>query len=209
MSEDRLPGIPLLLVDPESTRLGYMLGRVLLNGQGELQLVPFPEPPYRLSYGLSVANKSRVLLKAATSDTGLNWVTPILLSDDGDIGVALMALSNFARDAWIRRCAFIPNTSLKDETCGTYPLPVWGEMMFPLDPELNQMTSFRYFVTFPCDDPSLLTDLPDPTLQARGSTAQFERKLFDYRDHAWKELERSAHGKMVTRRNKCVSRPPD
>lgn len=177
---------PILRIRPEEDSLGEIVGVIADLPDSTFHFLSMTEYDYpeTLRYGIK-RDGQQIMLMTLDVKVDLFTFSPKVLAYDGDMGKVMMNVSNFMRDAFTNHLHFTPMYLV-----GNPRIPVWrGNIrMSHKDPISGRARKEDYnlFYTFPTNGHS------------------YVRMLFDYRDYAWNELDRSTRGKLVSMRDEIV-----
>lgn len=183
-----LPEYPnlILRIRPEGDVLGEIVGVIADLPDSTMRFLSMTEYGYpeTLRYGIK-RDGQQVILTTLDVKVYLFTFNPKVLAYDGDMGAVTMCISNFMRDAFADHLHFNPMYEVGDPK-----FPVWRR---------NLHISHRdpVFGSTRKEDHSFFCAFPD-----KGHS--YVRMLFNYRDYAWNELDRSTRGKMVSTRDDIV-----
>lgn len=206
MSKRELPEYPtpVIRIQPNGDVLGEIVGAVADLDDSIMRFLTMDEYGYPeiLRYGIKQVD-SKIQLQTLDVDVDLFTFKPYPLSWDGDMGIAMMVLANFVRDAFIAHLRFDP--MYKEEGKPGNKFPIWRRnlLITHRDPMFGsrRRESYGFFVTFPKFD---LTAEQHNLSALASQQAAYVKSLFDYRDRAWEKLDCSMRGKMVSTRDDVI-----
>ncbi len=191
---------PIVRISPgrdENNReiLGDIIGGIADLDDSTMRFVHMSEYGYpdEFSFGLyQDKNSSIIYLQPLDHEIPLFTLRPKTLVFDGEKGIALMALSNFCRDAWIEHLKYRPMY----QEGANHEIPLWRRpvVISNRDPSYGGRAreEHDFFFTF------------SKETETQAGRADFERLLFNYRDRAHYELNRTYQGMMATMRDNIV-----